>query len=157
MKAQSVLVLLAMIFAACAGGDAGDAGDSAAGGGAAASSGGAELTAEQLEKGIGPITSVTLPAEIDADLVAQGEEIFTLKCSACHRLEMRYVAPQLGGVLERRTPEYVMNMILNPAEMVEKHPEVRKLLAEFAVPMPAQNMTEAEARAVVEYIRNWQE
>lgn len=156
MKTPSVAVLLAMIAAACGGG--GDAGGDAAGGaGAASTSGGSELTAEQLEKGIGPITSIALPAEIDADLVAQGEEIFTLKCSACHRLEMRYVAPQLGGVLERRTPEYVMNMILNPAEMVEKHPEVRKLLAEFAVPMPAQNVTEAEARAVLEYIRSWQE
>lgn len=156
MKAQSVAVLMAMVLAACGGG--GDAGgDVAAGGGAAGSSGGSELTAEQLEKGIGPITSVTLPAEIDADLAAQGEEIFSLKCYACHRLEMRYVAPQLGGVLDRRTPEYVMNMILNPAEMVEKHPEVRKLLAEFAVPMPDQAVTEAEARAVLEYIRSWQE
>jgi hypothetical protein len=47
-----------------------------------------------------------------------------------------------------------MNMILNPAEMVEKHPEARKLLAEFMTPMPDQNLTQDDARAVLEYLRS---
>jgi mono/diheme cytochrome c family protein len=145
-------VLVTLLLVACGGG-----GDAGGGSGSEAAPAGAEseLTAEQLAKGIGPITSLTLPAEVDAALAAQGQEIFTLKCSACHKLEARYVAPQLGGVLDRRTPEFVMNMILNPAEMTAKHPETKKLLAEFLLAMPNQNVTEAEARAVLEYIRSW--
>ena len=46
-----------------------------------------------------------------------------------------------------------MNMMLNPTEMVEKHPEVKGMLAEFLTPMPNQNLTEDDARAVLEYIR----
>lgn len=148
---SSVPVLVALLLAACGGGEP-EAGAAAGAGQAAA---GSELTAEQLAKGIGPITSVALGEEIDHELAEEGQEIFTLKCSACHKLESRYVAPQLGGVLERRTPEYVMNMILNPAEMVAKHPEVKKLLAEFLLAMPDQSVTEPEARAVLEYIRSW--
>lgn len=151
-------VVAALVLAGC-GGDGGAGGaeeTGAAASGAAAVQAGSGLTEEQLVKGIGPISSVTLASAIDEELAERGKEVFTLKCSACHKLEARYVAPQLGGVLERRTPEYVMNMILNPAEMVEKHPEVKKLLGEFLLPMPNQNVTEAEARALLEYIRSWQ-
>jgi cytochrome c2 len=106
-----------------------------------------------MMKGIGPISSVEL-GEIDPALVSRGEEIFKLKCSACHKLEERYVAPPLGDVLERRTPEFVMNMMLNSMEMTQRHPAVKELLAEYFVPMPNQDLTEADARAVLEYIRN---
>jgi len=145
---------MVLLVAACGGGDGGSAGSAAP---AAAAAAGSELTPEQLEKGIGPITSVTLGESIDEAMAAQGKEVFTLKCSACHRLEARYVGPQLGGVLEHRTPEFVMNMILNPAEMVAKHPETKKLLGEFMLAMPNQNVTEEEARAVLEYIRSWKQ
>lgn len=111
------------------------------------------LSRDQLEKGIGPVTEITLGA-FDESLAARGEQVFTLKCSACHKPSERYVGPALGNVLERRTPEYVMNMILNPAEMVQKHPEARKLLAEFMAPMPNQSLTQDDARAVLEYLRS---
>lgn len=115
-------------------------------------SGGSDLSAEELEKGIGPIKSVELTA-IDPSLAAQGEQIFTTKCSACHKLAERYVGPPLGSVLSRRSPEFVMNMMLNPDEMVRRHPEVKALLAQFLTPMPNQNLTEQDARAVLEYLR----
>jgi hypothetical protein len=44
-------------------------------------------------------------------------------------------------------------MILNPDEMVKKHPEVKAMLAEFYVPMTFQNVTEDDARAILEYLR----
>jgi hypothetical protein len=71
-------------------------------------------------------------------------------------MDQRYVGPPLGQVLERRAPEFVMNMMLNPAEMVEKHPVVKQLLAEFMTPMPNQQLTHEEARAVLEYLRTVQ-
>jgi cytochrome c1 len=57
-------------------------------------------------------------------------------------------------VTETRTGAYIMNMILNPAEMVQKHPEARAKLAEFMTPMPFQNVTEDEARDILEYLRS---
>lgn len=114
------------------------------------------LSAAQLENGIGPISQVSLSA-IDATLAEKGAEIFNTKCAACHKFDQRYVGPPLGGLLERRTPAFVMNMMLNPAEMVEKHPEVKKMLAQFLTPMPNQNLSEEDARAVLEYFRQVEE
>ncbi len=111
------------------------------------------LTKEQLEKGIGPVKSVTLNP-IDAGLAAKGKSVFELKCSACHKIDARLVGPPLKGVTERRKPEFIMNMILNPDEMVKKHPEVKKLLAEYYIPMTFQNVTREEARSVLEYFRS---
>lgn len=111
-----------------------------------------ELTDFEMENGIGPITEVVTVNEIDEELARKGAEVFELKCSACHKLEERYVGPALGDVLEKRTPAYVMNMILNPDEMVKKHPEAKKMLQQFMTPMPNQNITKEEARSIVEYL-----
>lgn len=142
----------ALLLAACAGGEAPEREHEDAEHEAAehAENG---LTAEQMEKGIGPIRDVDL-GSLDAALAARGAEIFTLKCSACHKPDERYVGPALAGVTERRAPEYVMNMILNPEQMVAQHPEARKLLGEFMLQMPNQNLTQDEARAVLEYLRS---
>ncbi|MEX1054621.1 MAG: c-type cytochrome, partial [Rhodothermales bacterium] len=73
---------------------------------------------------------------------------------ACHKMDERYVGPALGDVTERRAPAYIMNMMLNPEEMIQKHPEVKALLAQYLTPMPNQQLTEADARAVLEYLRD---
>ena len=111
----------------------------------------APLTEVELEQGIGPIRDLQL-GPIDAELASAGEQAFTLKCSACHKIEERYVAPPLGEVLSHRRPEFVMNMILNATEMVQRHPEVQKLLAEYYTPMTVQVTEESEARAILEYL-----
>ncbi|MBO6575920.1 MAG: cytochrome c [Rhodothermales bacterium] len=110
------------------------------------------LSASELENGIGPIQTVSLTA-IDEALAARGQELFTMKCSACHKMAERYVGPPLAEVTTIRSPAFVMNMILNPAEMIEKHPEVRKMLAQYMSAMPNQQLSEDDARAVLEYLR----
>jgi cytochrome c len=47
-----------------------------------------------------------------------------------------------------------MNFILNPQEMIEKHPEGKKMLAEYMLVMPFQNVAEDEALDIVEYLRS---
>lgn len=118
---------------------------------AAASTG--ELTPEQITKGIGPITTVELGATPDEAMAAKGEEAFTMKCASCHKFGERYVGPDLKGITTRRAPEYVMNMVLNPQEMTQKHPEARKLLGEYMTQMTFQNVTPDEARNILEYLR----
>lgn len=140
-------LLVSFSLAACGGDGGGEARDSRG------ASPGDGLTAEQMEKGIGPITSVEL-GPIDPELVARGDQVYQLKCSACHKLDDRYVGPPLRDVTERRTPEFIMNMLLNSWEMTQRHPTVRDLLAEYYTPMPDQDLSEEDARAILDYLRN---
>lgn len=103
-------------------------------------------------KGIGPIKELKLEA-IDEKLVATGQEVFKTKCSACHKISKRVVGPALEGITTRRSPEWIMNMILNPEEMVEKDPDAKALLAEYLSPMANQSLTVEEARSILEYFR----
>ena len=110
------------------------------------------LSAAQLEHGIGPVTAFEV-GPIDPAMAATGEELFRLKCTACHKLDERYIGPPLGDVTTKRSPAFVMNMIMNPEEMTQKHPEARALLAEYVAPMANQSLTQEEARAILEYLR----
>jgi cytochrome c2 len=123
--------------------------------GAAPASAPAEgLTPFQTEHGIGPVTDpIVLTQAVDKSMAKNGHEVFEEKCSACHKMDERYVGPALGGVIGRRSPTFVMNMALNPQGMMEKHPVTKKLLAEYLTAMPNQNLTRDEARQVVEYLR----
>ncbi len=114
----------------------------------------ASAKVDLTNKGIGPISSVVLNAEIDQAMVTHGQEIYNKMCTACHRPNKKFIGPAQAGVMERRTPEWIMNMILNPEEMVQKDPLAKELLAEFnGAPMANQNLTQEEARAVLEYFR----
>lgn len=147
------LVTSLALAAACggAGGDRADAARAPAAAPAAAT--GASLTDFQLQHGIGPVTSEVALGPLDQALVTEGAALFTEKCSACHKAAEKYVGPPLGGVTARRSPAYIMNMILNPQGMYEQHPEARKLLAEYMTQMPFQSVTEPQARALLEYLR----
>ncbi len=105
-------------------------------------------------KGIGPIKSLELPAEIDNAMAAKGMEVYKTKCMACHKPDKKFIGPAPIGIMERRTPEWIMNMILNPEEMTQKDPLAVALMAEFnGSPMANQHLTEEEARQVLEYFR----
>ena len=104
------------------------------------------------DKGVGPITSITL-GEIDQKMADEGKAVFLAKCSACHKISKRVVGPALAGITERRTPEWIMNMILNPERMVVENAAAKKLLEEYLAPMANQNLTETEARQILEYFR----
>lgn len=105
-------------------------------------------------KGVGPITSVEFASEIDSELAAAGEAKYNTICTACHMADQRMIGPALAGVYDRRSPEWVMNMILNPDVMIKEDPIAQALLKEYnnAI-MLNQNLTEEEARAVAEYLR----
>lgn len=139
-------------LAACGGTKAGGegAGSPPANGVAGATS---DLSAFELQHGIGPVKEAVVLAAPDKALAERGEGVFKAKCTACHKTAEKYIGPELGEVLTRRTPTYVMNMMLNPNEMVERHPVAKDLLAEYMTMMANQGLTVEEARAIVEYLR----
>ena len=120
---------------------------------AAAPAAGSDLTPWQLQHGIGPVTETMTLGPVDQHEADEGKTIFETKCSACHKVDQRYVGPPLGGIVDKVGPEFVMNMILNPQEMYTRHPDVKKLMGEYMTQMPNQGLTEEEAREVVEYLR----
>lgn len=105
-------------------------------------------------KGVGPIKSLSFADEIDAEMAENGKKIFSTICVACHMAEQRMIGPALKGVFERRSPEWVMNMILNPDGMLKEDPIAKALLKEYnnAI-MLNQNLSEEDARAISEYLR----
>ena len=108
---------------------------------------------QEVNKGIGPIQNVTL-GEIDAARVVKGKTIFEEKCSSCHKLNEKYIGPALGDIIQRRSPEWIMNMILNPEQMVLEDPDAQELYNTYLTPMVSQGLTEEDARDVLEFLRD---
>jgi len=106
------------------------------------------------ELGIGPIKSEVKLGPIDKNLVVKGEQTFTTKCSACHKLDVKLVGPPLKDVTKRRRPEWIMNMMLNPQQMTMENPTAKELFATYLVQMTFQDVSQDDARAILEYFRN---
>ncbi len=105
-------------------------------------------------KGIGPIKSVELSETIDVAMAERGKAIFDNMCIACHRIDRKFIGPKVQGVTKLRAPEWIMNMIINPEEMIQKDPIAQQLLIESNMAVMAnQNIKEDEARAILEYFR----
>ncbi|MDQ7918345.1 c-type cytochrome [Mesonia sp. MT50] len=105
-------------------------------------------------KGVGPISNVDLAETIDKDMANKGKGVYDKMCTACHKPTKRFIGPAPSGILERRSPEWVMNMILAPEKMVREDALAKDLLIEFnGSPMANQGLTEEEARQVLEYFR----
>jgi hypothetical protein len=101
------------------------------------------------------IKSVELTHPLNQEWVAKGKAAYEMKCLACHKLdETRLVGPGWAGVTKRREPVWIMNMITNVDMMLEKDEEAQKLLELCLVRMPNQNITEPEAREVLEFMRH---
>lgn len=116
------------------------------------------LTEFELEHGIGPITErIEIRDDLDPELIEQGRNIYEMKCEMCHSMEGRMVGPPLGEITDLRSPEFLMNMILNPGEMARSHPVGQELLREYMTVMPFQNVQRDEARAIVEFLRYYNE
>ncbi|MCH2489364.1 MAG: cytochrome c [Flavobacteriales bacterium] len=105
-------------------------------------------------KGVGKIKEVKLDETIDQAMVERGAQIFKTNCTACHKIDKRFIGPSPKGILKRRSPEWIMNMILDPELMVAEDRCAKDLLVEFnGAAMANQNMTEAQARDILEYFR----
>jgi len=102
---------------------------------------GSSVPVDLDNKGIGPITSLDFSQPVDQDMAIQGENAFKQKCMACHMPARKLIGPAMTGIYERRSPEWVMNLLLN-------------LLKEYNnVMMLNQNLSQDEARVISEYLR----
>ena len=106
------------------------------------------------EKGIGKFQDVKLDPKLDAAMATKGQTIFDVKCGACHKLtDEKLVGPGWKGVTSRHKPEWIMNFATNVDEMLSKDPKAQAMLEVCLVRMPNQNLTDEDARSILEFMR----
>lgn len=105
-------------------------------------------------RGEGKFTSVELSPTLDVAKAELGNQVSQVKCSSCHKLtDEKLVGPGWAGVTSRRKPEWIMNFITNTDVMIDKDPEVQAQLELCLVRMPNQNLSDEDARNLLEYMR----
>jgi len=98
--------------------------------------------------------SLALTDKLDATMATAGETASGVKCGSCHKYtDEKLVGPGWKGVTTRRTPEWIMNFITNPDPMLDKDPEAQAMLELCLVRMPNQNLSDDEARQILEFMR----
>ena len=111
---------------------------------------------DQQEKdlGIGPVKSVVL-GPLNSKMAGEGKVIYTNQCIMCHDIDQNKLGPALKNVTKTRTPEYIMNILLNPVQMQKENATVKALLAKYNnLPMPDPALNQPKARSVLEYLRS---
>ena len=107
-----------------------------------------------LQRGEGKFSKVDVSAALDVPKAEGGLKVYTVKCSACHKLtEEKLVGPGWKGVTGRHKAEWIMNFATNHDVMIDKDPKVQAMLELCLVRMPNQNLTDDDARNVYEFMR----
>jgi cytochrome c551/c552 len=138
----------ALLLYSCGSSQTDDAGNTTSGN----TTEGPALADSLTNKGIGPVTEVEL-GPLDAAMAVKGKGIFESKCATCHKFDVKYVGPPLQTITKRRTPEWIMNQMLNPEKMIKEDPIAKSLFERYLVPMTFQNLSHDDARAILEYFR----
>lgn len=114
-----------------------------------------EAAAPQAEVHGAELKSVELTNPLNKEWVSAGKGIYDTKCLACHKLtDEKLVGPGWSGVTKKREAVWIMNMITNVEMMLEKDEEAQKLLEQCLVRMPNQNVTQDDARKILEFMRS---
>lgn len=159
MKKYIILGSITVLAGACGGGahsvSDNDTASANVSNNAASSENPASGTAAEEAKGIGKFTHVDLPATIDKSMVGKGQKTYDLKCASCHHLDnAKLVGPGWKDVTKRRQPEWIMNFVTNTDENLDKNATAQTLLEECMVRMPNQNLSDDDARHVLEFMRS---
>ena len=152
MKKLAILLFLGAFVAACGGGST--------------ETGTTESSSTENEKtesgnpsydpkrGEGKFTKVDVGETLDVALAANGEKVYGVKCSSCHKLTSeKLVGPGWLGVTDRHTAEWIMNFATNTDAMLDKDPKAQAQLEICLVRMPNQNISDEDARTVYKFMR----
>jgi len=99
----------------------------------------------------GPRAAQTV--KLNESLAERGRILFDDKsCSDCHTLGEAEMAPDLMGVLDRRTEDWLMMQITQPEWMNDHDPITRQLISDFDLEMIETGVEEADARALLHFL-----
>ena len=86
-----------------------------------------------------------------------GQTLFKQMCAPCHTIGGgRHVGPDLKGVADRRSHDWLVDFIMSPANMLAREdPDALALAASFpGVTMPSLGLGKTTAEDVISYLRN---
>jgi cytochrome c oxidase cbb3-type subunit III len=109
---------------------------------------------------LGLAVAMPLAGQAQDDAVAKGEQVFQANCSVCHKMGEQVIGPDLTGIHDRRSPEWIKGFIKNSAKMIaagdkdaievfEKFNKTQMLAFEST-------LAEADLDAVVTYLKTAQ-
>lgn len=152
MKKVFVLIIAAGLLYACSNGS--DNNNASAKSDADATTAATENPSYDPHRGEGKFTNVEVADKLDATMADAGKKIYDVKCSACHKLTSeKLVGPGWAGVSKKFAPEWIMNFITNTDAMIDKDPQVQAQLEICLVRMPNQNLSDDDARHILEFMR----
>jgi len=106
------------------------------------------------DKGIGPVKTLVL-GPLNTKMAADGKALYMSKCTVCHDLDQKKLGPPLRNITTIRTPEYIMNLLVNPAQMQKEDKIIKDLLKKYNnLPMTDPGFNQTQARNVLEYLRS---
>jgi mono/diheme cytochrome c family protein len=153
MKKLSVILILVILIAACGNNDTKSASgtdpyDSKA------NSGSNGNPSYDPQRGEGKFKTIELGASLDTMMASTGGKVYAVKCSGCHKItEEKLVGPGWKGVTSRHAPVWIMNFVTNTDAMLNKDPKAQAQLEICLVRMPNQNLTDEDARNLLEFMR----
>lgn len=98
--------------------------------------------------------SDTADIPTDSATIAKGRLLFSQNCTACHDFRSDGIGPQLGGITETASPEWIKEFIRNPEALVESGDErSEKLFARYKTLMPSfAHYSDQELEQIVAYL-----
>ena len=153
MRIISVVFVISCFIYACSNNSSSEQKDANASNPASSSSSN-ENPSYDPERGTGKFTHVDIDEKLDKKRAESGEEVYEVKCSSCHKLsDEKLVGPGWKGVTQRHKPEWIMNFVTNTDEMLAKDPKAQAQLEICLVRMPNQNLSDDDARNLLEFMR----
>jgi len=150
MKKFLAITIMAALLYACSGG-AGGSNNSDTSNQAGKTS--KSIADYDPHRGEGKFSNVEV-GPLDEAKADAGKKIYDIKCSACHKLtNEKLVGPGWAGVTKKLAPAWIMNFITNPDAMIDKDPELQSQLEICLVRMPNQNLSDDDARNILEFMR----
>jgi cytochrome c len=113
-----------------------------------------EFQDAQADKGVGPFKDVKL-GPVDQMKARKGLTIFMQKCFLCHELDNKKLGPPLRNITKQETPEFILNMIVNPTGMQKENDKIKARMKEFNnLPMTDQQVSQQDALNILDYLRS---
>jgi mono/diheme cytochrome c family protein len=104
----------------------------------------------------GAAPTVNPDFKVDATLASQGESVYTRQgCYMCHRIgDGRAAGPDLFGVTERRTVDWLTSFLKSTSSMLASDPIAQALLEEYSHQrMPDFVLTDPQIKALINYLQ----
>jgi len=91
------------------------------------------------------------------EIIAQGESVFSQKCSSCHNFNQDAIGPNLSGLTKEVKTEWIKSFISNPQKLIDTNDDrAKSLMNRYQVPMPSFEMlSDSDLDALISYINTY--